>query len=46
LVVASAGDSATLQTVILNNIPALAGGEIMDFLSIEQIVYDDKPLFQ
>lgn len=46
IVVANAGDSATLQTVVLNNIPALASGEVMDFLSIEQLVYEDKPIYQ
>lgn len=45
IVVAAAGDSATLQAVILNNIPALASGEAMDFLSIEQLVYGDKPIY-
>lgn len=46
IVVAVAADPATLQTVILNNIPALASGEVMDILSSEQLVYGDKPIFQ
>ena len=46
IVVASAGDPATLQTVILNNIPALVAGEVMDLLSIEQLVYGDRPIYQ
>lgn len=45
IVVANAGDSATLQTVVLNNIPALVAGEAIDFLSIEQLVYDDRPIY-
>ena len=45
MVIAAASDQATISTVINNNI-TLQPGELIDILSVQQLAYADRPVFQ
>ena len=44
MVIAAAADQATISAVI-NNI-TLQPGEVFDILSVEQLIYEDRPIYQ
>ena len=45
MVIAAAGNQATISTVIINNI-TLRPGKVFEILSIEQPIYKDRPIYQ
>jgi hypothetical protein len=45
MVIAATADQATISAVIINNI-TLQPGEVFGVLSVEQLIYEDRPIYQ